>query len=88
MEHHCTWQHKGLNLGLAVIVFLPRSGWINIRTVRLVCDDEAAAKWCNQKLTSRIYHHTESYWEVLNTFDIIQDEWCKEISTKVQWVNG
>jgi hypothetical protein len=46
----------GICAGLAVIGVLARSGRINIRSVRLVCDKEAAVKWCNQKLTSSIYH--------------------------------
>jgi hypothetical protein len=76
--------------GLAVIgvLVLTRSGRINIRTVQLVCDNEAAVKRCNQKLTSSIYHNTESDWDLLKTFHSLQDEWCKEISTKVQWVKG
>jgi hypothetical protein len=78
----------GICAGLAVIWVLARSGWINIRTVRLVCNNEVAVKRCNQKLTSSIYHNTESEWGLLKTFHSLQDEWCKEISTKVQWVKG
>jgi hypothetical protein len=40
----------------------------------------------NGKLTSNIYHSTESDWDLLKTFHSLQDEWCQEISTKVQWV--
>jgi hypothetical protein len=78
----------GICAGLAVIGVLARSGWINIKSVRLVCDNEAMVKRCNQKLTSSIYHNTESDWDLLKTFHSLQDEWCKEISTKVQWVKG
>jgi hypothetical protein len=67
---------------------LARSGRINIWTVRLVCDNEAAVKRCNQKLTISIYYNTESDWGLLKTFHSLQEEWCKEISTKVQWVKG
>jgi hypothetical protein len=45
-------------------------------------------KRCKQKLTSSIYYNTESDWYLLKTFHSLQDEWCKEISTKVQWVKG
>jgi hypothetical protein len=65
----------GICAGLAVIGVLARSGRINIKSVRLVCDSEAVVKWCNQKLTSRIYHNTESDWVLLKTFHILQDEW-------------
>jgi hypothetical protein len=51
--------------GLAVIGEMARSVSINIRTVQLVWDNEAAVKRCNQKLTSSIYHKTESDWGLL-----------------------
>jgi hypothetical protein len=63
--------------GLTVIGVLARSGRINIMSVRLVCDNEAAVKRCNQKLTSIIYHNTERDWDLLKTFQSLQDEWCK-----------
>jgi hypothetical protein len=92
MEHNCTWHHMselgGICAGLAVIGILARYGHINIRTARLVCENKAAVKRCNQKLTSSIYHDTEGDWDLLKTFHRLQDEWCKEIPTKVQWVKG
>jgi hypothetical protein len=39
-----------------------------------------------QQWTISIYHSTESDWDLLKTFHSLQDEWCKEIPTKVQWV--
>jgi hypothetical protein len=78
----------GICAGLAVIWVLARSGWINIITLRLVCDIEAAVKRCNQKLSISIYHSTESDWDLLKTFHSLQDDWCKEISRKVQWMKG
>jgi hypothetical protein len=53
-----------------------------------VCDNKAAVKQCNQKLTNSIYHNTERYWDLLKTFPSLQDEYCKEIPTKVQLVKG
>jgi hypothetical protein len=73
----------GICAGLAVIGVLSRSGLINIRTVRLVCNNEAAVKRCNQNLPSSIHHNIYSDWDLLKTFHSLQDEWCKEISTKV-----
>jgi hypothetical protein len=78
----------GISAGLAVIGVLARSGRINIKSVRLVCNNEAEAKRCNKKLTSSIYHSTESDLDLLKTFHSLQDECCKEISTQVQWVKG
>jgi hypothetical protein len=67
----------GISAGMAVIGVLARSGLINTRTFRLVCDNEASFKRCNQKLTSSIYHSTESDWDLLKMFHSLQDEWCK-----------
>jgi hypothetical protein len=53
-----------------------------------VCDNEAAVKRRRQKFTSRIYHNTESDWDLLKTFHILQDDWCTEMSTKIQWMKG
>jgi hypothetical protein len=52
----------------------------------MVCDNEAAVKPCNQKLTSSIYHTTESDWDLLKTYHILRDEWCRDIPTKAQWM--
>jgi hypothetical protein len=78
----------GICAGLTVLDVLARCRRINIRTVRQVCDNEAAVKRCNQKLTSSICHSTESDWYLLRTFHSLQDEWWKEISTKFQWAKG
>jgi hypothetical protein len=45
--------------GLAAIGVLARSVRIKLWSVRMVCDNEAAVKRCNRKLTSSIYHNTE-----------------------------
>jgi hypothetical protein len=69
----------GICEGLAELGVLTQSGRINTRSVRMVCDNEVAVKLCNQKLTTRIYASTESDWDLLKTYHILQDEWCKEI---------
>jgi hypothetical protein len=78
----------GICAGLAEIGVLAISGRINLRSIRMVCDSEAAVKRCNQKLTASIYHNTESDWDLLNTYHTLRDEWCRDIPTKVQWVKG
>jgi hypothetical protein len=78
----------GICAGLAAIGVLARSGRINLRSVRMVCDNEASVKRCNQKLTASIYHNTEYEWDLLNTYHTLRDEWCRDIPTKVQLVKG
>jgi hypothetical protein len=49
----------GICAELATIGVLARSDRINLRSVIMVCDNEAAGKRCNQKLTASIYHNTK-----------------------------
>jgi hypothetical protein len=78
----------GICAGLAAIGVLARSGRINLRSVRMVCDTEAAVKRCNQKCTACIYQNTECDWDLLKTYHTLWEEWCRDIPTKVQWVKG
>jgi hypothetical protein len=78
----------GICAGLAAIGVLARSGRINLQTVRMVCDNEAAVKRCNQKLTASIYHNIECDWDMLKTYHTLREEWCRDIPTKVNWVKG
>jgi hypothetical protein len=48
----------GICAGMAVIVTMARSGKINIRSVRFMCDNEAVVKRCNQKQTNSVFHNT------------------------------
>jgi hypothetical protein len=78
----------GICAGLTEIGVLARSGRINLQSVRMVCDNEAAVKRCNQELPESIYNNTESVWDLLDTYHTLRDEWCRDIPTNVQWVKG
>jgi ribonuclease HI len=78
----------GICAGLVVIGVLARSGRINLRSVIMVCDNEAAVKRCNQKLTASIYPNTEYDWDMLKTYHNLWEESCQDIPIKVQWVKG
>jgi hypothetical protein len=54
----------------------------------MVCDNDAAVKRRNQKLTASIYQNMESDWDLLKTYHNLCDEWCRDIPTKMQWVKG
>jgi hypothetical protein len=54
----------------------------------MVCDNKAAVKRYNQKLTASIYHNTECDWDLLKKYHNLHEEWCRDIPIKIQWVKG
>jgi ribonuclease HI len=73
---------------MAVIGTIARSGKINIRSVRFVCDNEAAVKRCNQKQTKSMFHNTEGGWDLMSTYRDLKRQWCDNIDVSVRWVKG
>jgi hypothetical protein len=49
----------GIVIGLAVSGTLVRSGKIKVKSVKLVCDNEAAIEACKRKRTPSVFHRTE-----------------------------
>jgi hypothetical protein len=95
MTAHQTKLHRiGLSLGggvcagMAVIRTMARSGKINIRSVRFVCDNEAAVKRCNQKQTKSLFHNTEGGWDLVSTYRDLKRQWCNNKDVSVRWVKG
>jgi ribonuclease HI len=74
--------------GMAVIRTMARSGEIIIRSVRFVCDNEAAVKRCNQKQTKSVLHNTEGGWDLVSTYRDLKRQWCNNIDVSVRWVKG
>jgi hypothetical protein len=71
-----------------VIGTMARSGEINIRSVRFVCDNEAAVKPCNQKQTKSVFHNTEGDWDLVRTYRDLKRQWCNNIEVSVRGVKG
>jgi hypothetical protein len=78
----------GLCTVFADLGVLTRFGKINIRSIKMVCDNLAAVTRAKQRLTSSVYHNTECDWDLLKTFHELKDNWCKHIGVDVQWVKG
>jgi hypothetical protein len=57
----------GLSAGLAVLGTLARSGLINIRLVKCVCDNKSAILTSNRQPTDNIFHKTETDFDVIST---------------------
>jgi hypothetical protein len=78
----------GVCAGIAVIGTMAISGKINIRSVRFVCDNEAAVKRCNQKQTKSVFHNIEGDWDLVSTYRDLERQWCNNIYVSVRWVKG
>jgi hypothetical protein len=78
----------GIASGLSVIGTLVRSRKIKVKSVKLVCDNEAAVKVCTRKRTQRVFHITEGDQDLVSTIQYLQDNWCQDVDIKYEWVKG
>jgi ribonuclease HI len=78
----------GIASGLSVIGTLIRSGKIKVKSVKLVCDNEAAVKVCTRKITQSVFHRTEGDHDLVSTIQYLQDTWCQYVDIKYEWVKG
>jgi hypothetical protein len=75
-----------ISSGLEVIGMLVRSGKIKVKSVKLVCDNEAAVKICTRKRTQSVFHRTEGDHNLVSTIQYLQDTWCQDLDIKYEWV--
>jgi hypothetical protein len=61
----------GIASGLAVISTLARSGKIKVKSIKLVCDNEAAVKVCMRKRTQSVFHRTEGDYNIVSTIQYL-----------------
>jgi hypothetical protein len=78
----------GIASGLAVIGTLVRSGKIKVKSVKLVCDNEAAVKVCTRQKTKIVFHRTKGEHDLVSTIHFFEDTWCQDIDIKYEWVKG
>jgi uncharacterized protein YozE (UPF0346 family) len=78
----------GLAAGLAVLGTLTRSGLINIRSVKCVCDNKSAILASKRQPSGRIFHKTETDYDVISTIHELQAMWYNNLDIKDSWVKG
>jgi ribonuclease HI len=78
----------GIASGLAVSGTVVRSGKIKVKSVTLVCDNEATVKVCTRKRTQSVFHRTEGDHDIVSTIQYLQDTWCQDVDIKYEWVKG
>jgi hypothetical protein len=74
--------------GLAVICTLVRSGKIKVKSVKLVCDNEAAINACKRKRTQSMFHRTEGDRDLISTIHYLQEHWCQDPEVHYVWLKG
>jgi hypothetical protein len=78
----------GIASGLSVIGTLVRSGKIKVKSVKLVCDNEAEVKVCTRQITQSVFHRTEGDNDLVSTIHYLQDTWCQDVDINYEWVKG
>jgi hypothetical protein len=76
----------GIASVLAVLDTLVRYGKIKVKSVKLVCDNEAAVKVCTRKRTQSVFHRTEGDHNLVTTIQYLQDTWCQDVDIKYESV--
>jgi hypothetical protein len=78
----------GLVAGLAVLGTLFRSGTMNIRSIRFICDNELAVTAARRPKSESIFHNTRCDWDLIATIQNLIVRWCKGIALSFHWVKG
>jgi hypothetical protein len=78
----------GLVAGLEVLGTLFRSGTLNIRSIRFICDNESSVTASRRPASESIFHNTRCDWDLIATIQDIIVRWCKGIALSFQWVKG
>jgi hypothetical protein len=74
--------------GLATIGTLFRSGRINIRSVRFLCDNESAVLAEKRPIINSILFNTKGYWYLVATVHDLLENWYSDMHIKFHWVKG
>jgi hypothetical protein len=69
----------GIASGKAAIRTLIRSGKIKVKSVKLVCDNEAVIKAYKRKRTQSVLHRTEGGHDLISTIHFLQEHWCQDM---------
>jgi hypothetical protein len=78
----------GLVAGLTVLGAIFRSGTLNIRSIRFICDNESAVTAARRPTSEIIFHNTKCDWDLIVTIQDRIARWCKGIAFSFHWVKG
>jgi hypothetical protein len=78
----------GLVAGLTVLGTLFRSGTMNIRSIRFICDNKSAVTAARRPKSESIFHNTICDWDLIATIQDLIVRWCNGIALSFHWVKG
>jgi hypothetical protein len=81
MTPYCS-ELVGLAAGLAVLGTLARSGIINVRFVKCICDNKSAILARKRQPSESIFHKKETDYDAISTIHELQAIWCDNIDIK------
>jgi hypothetical protein len=79
---------RGIMAGLTVLGALTRSGLINVRSIKSICDNSAAILASKRDLAQSIFHRTEGDHDLIMTMKYLQHNWCNNTEVAYAWVKG
>jgi hypothetical protein len=59
-----------------------------VKTVKFVCDNEAAINACRRKRTQSVFHRTEGEHDLISTIYFLQKHWFQDTDIHYEWVKG
>jgi hypothetical protein len=65
-----------------------RSGALNIRSIRFICDNESAVTAARRPKSESIFHNTRCDWDLIATIQDLIVRWCKGVALSFHWVKG
>jgi hypothetical protein len=78
----------GLVARLTVLGTLFRSGTLNTRSIRFICNNKSAVTAARRPKSESLFHNTKCDWDLIVTFQDLIDRWCKGIAFAFHWVKG
>jgi hypothetical protein len=78
----------GLVAGLAVLGTLFRSGTMNIRSIRFICDNESAVTAARRQKSESFFYNTRCDWDLIAMIQDLIVRWCKGVALSFHWVKG
>jgi hypothetical protein len=78
----------GSTARITVLGSLLRSGQINARSIKFICDNSAANLTSKRDLTQSLFHRTEGQHDLISTTKYLQHSWYNNTEVAYAWVKG